>query len=139
MFRHILIPVDLSERNKRALDFSINLAILSHSQITLLHVIELIGSTTFEELADFYATLQQQAEAKMRALALPHQDTTVPLRYHITYGDRTREILRFAEEEGVDLIVLNSRQIDPAMPTQGWGTISHKIGILAQCPVMLMK
>lgn len=139
MFRHILIPVDLSERNKRALDFSVNWAILSQSKITLLHIIELINDTTLEEFADFYTTLHQQAEAKLRALMIPHQDTTVPITYEITYGDRTREILRFAEEEDVDLIVLNSRQIDPATPTQGWGSISHKIGILAQCPVMLMK
>ena len=139
MFRHILIPVDLAESNKRAVDFAVNLAILSHSKITLLHVIELIGNTTFEEFADFYTTLQQQAEAKMRVLTAPHQDTTVVIDYQIVYGDRTREILRVAEAEGVDLIVMKSHQVDPATPTQGWGTISHKIGILAQCPVMLMK
>lgn len=139
MFRHILVPVDLAESNKRALDFAVNLAILSHAKITLFHVIELIGDTTFEEFADFYTTLQQQAEAKMRALALPHQDTTIAIDYQITYGERTREILRIAEADGVDLIVMKSHQIDPAAPTQGWGTISHKIGILAQCPVMLMK
>lgn len=139
MFRHILIPVDLSERNKHALDFSVNLAILSQSKITLLHVIELISNTTYEEFADFYTTLQQQAVAKMRALTSPHQDTTVVINYQIAFGDRTREILRFADTEGIDLIVLNSHQIDPATPTQGWGTISYKIGILAQCPVLLMK
>lgn len=139
MFRHILVPVDLAESNKRALDFAVNLAILSNAKITLCHVIELIDDTTFEEFADFYTTLQQQAEAKMRALALPHQTTTIAIDYQIVYGERTREILRLAEAEGIDLIVMKSHQIDPATPTQGWGTISHKIGILAQCPVMLMK
>lgn len=139
MFRSILIPVDLSERNRRALDFSVNLAILSHAKITLLHVIELINDTNFEEFADFYTTLHHQAEEKLRSLIAPHRDTTIVITTQVTYGDRTREILRFAEEEGIDLIVLNSRQIDPAAPTQGWGSISHKIGILAQCPVMLMK
>jgi nucleotide-binding universal stress UspA family protein len=139
MFRHILIPVDLSERNKRAIDFSVNLAILSQAQITLLHVIELIDGATFDEFADFYRTLHQQAETKIHDLMAPHRDTTIPISFQLLYGDRTREILRFAEEEGVDLIVLNSRQLDPAKPTQGWGSISHKIGILAQCPVMLMK
>ena len=46
---------------------------------------------------------------------------------------------RIAEATGADLIVMRSHQVDPAEPTQGWGTISHKIAILAQCPVMLMK
>ena len=139
MFRHILVPVDLAETNQRALDFAVNLAILSQARITLLHVIELISGTTVTEFADFYTTLQQQAETKLRSLMLPHRETTVVIDYQITFGDRTREILRVAEATGVDLIVLRSHQVDPAAPTQGWGTISHKIGILAQCPVMLMK
>ena len=139
MFRHILVPVDLAETNQRALDFAVNLAILSQARITLLHVIELISGTTVTEFADFYTTLQQQAETKLRSLMLPHRETTVVIDYQITFGDRTREILRVAEATGVDLIVMRSHQVDPAAPTQGWGTISHKIGILAQCPVMLMK
>lgn len=139
MFRHILVPVDLAETNQRALDFAVNLAILSQARITLLHVIELISGTTVTEFADFYTALQQQAETKLRSLMLPHRETTVVIDYQITFGDRTREILRVAEATGVDLIVLRSHQVDPAAPTQGWGTISHKIGILAQCPVMLMK
>lgn len=139
MFRHILVPVDLAETNQRALDFAVNLAILSQARITLLHVIELISGTTVTEFADFYTTLQQQAETKLRSLMLPHRETTVVIDYQITFGDRTHEILRVAEATGVDLIVMRSHQVDPAAPTQGWGTISHKIGILAQCPVMLMK
>lgn len=139
MFRHILVPVDLTETNQRTLDFAVNLAILSQARITLLHVIELISDTTFADFADFYTALQEQAEAKLRALVQPHRETTVVIEHQITFGNRTSEILRVAEATGVDLIVMRSHQVDPAAPAQGWGTISHKIAILAQCPVMLMK
>jgi len=139
MFRHILVPVDLAETNQRVLDFAVNLAILSQSKITLLHVIELINDTTFAEFADFYSVLQQQAESKMHKLMLPHRETTVVIDHQIVFGNRTREILRVAESSGVDLIVMRSHQVDPAAPLEGWGTISHKIGIMAHCPVMLMK
>lgn len=139
MFRHILVPVDLAETNQRALDFAVNLAILSQAKITLLHVIELINDTTFAEFADFYSVLQQQAESKMHNLMRPHRETTVVIDHQIVFGNRTREILRVAESSGVDLIVMRSHQVDPAAPLEGWGTISHKIGIMAHCPVMLMK
>lgn len=139
MFRHILVPVDLAETNQRTLDFAVNLALFTQAKITLLHVIELISDTTFAEFADFYTALQQQAESKLHNLMRPHRETTVVIDHKITFGNRTREILRVAEMDGIDLIVMRSHQVDPAAPLEGWGTISHKIGIMAQCPVMLMK
>jgi len=39
----------------------------------------------------------------------------------------------------VDLIVLTSHKIDLAHPAEGWGTTSYKVGILCQCPVLLVK
>lgn len=139
MFRHILVPVDLAETNQRTLDFAVNLALFTQAKITLLHVIELISDTTFAEFADFYTALQQQAESKLHNLMRPHRETTVVIDHQITFGNRTHEILRVAESNGIDLIVMRSHQVDPAAPLEGWGTISHKIGIMAQCPVMLMK
>ena len=139
MFRHILVPVDLAETNQRALDFAVNLAILSQAKITLLHVIELINDTTFDDFAEFYTALQQQAESKLHKLMLPHRETTVVIDHQITFGNRTREILRAVESSGIDLIVLRSHQVDPAAPLEGWGSISHKIALMASCPVMLMK
>jgi SpoU rRNA methylase family enzyme len=70
---------------------------------------------------------------------LPHRETTVVIDHQITFGNRTREILRTVESCGIDLIVLRSHQVDPAAALEGWGTISHKIAIMASCPVMLMK
>ncbi len=47
--------------------------------------------------------------------------------------------MRYAVEEGMDLIVLKSHRIDLENPSAGWGTVSYKVGILAQCPVLLVK
>jgi len=54
-------------------------------------------------------------------------------------GNRVKEILSFSQEHEIDLIVLNSHKIDFKDPSQGWGTISYKVGILSRCPVMLVK
>jgi len=59
--------------------------------------------------------------------------------HHIAYGDRLQEIVKFSEEQSADPIVMRSHRIDPANPTQGWGTISYKVSVLAQCPVLLVK
>ena len=57
----------------------------------------------------------------------------------ILYGKRVYEILNFAAEHGVDLIIMSSHKLDPENVTEGWGTISFKVGVLSHCPVMLVK
>ncbi len=58
---------------------------------------------------------------------------------HILYGRRVYEILNFAVAQGVDLIIMSSHKLDPENVTEGWGTISFKVGVLSHCPVMLVK
>ena len=45
----------------------------------------------------------------------------------------------YALEAGTDLIVLAPHRIDLKDPSAGWGTVSHKVGILSPCAVLLVK
>jgi universal stress protein A len=54
-------------------------------------------------------------------------------------GRRAEEIVKYAEAHEVDLIVLASHRVKPSLVDRDWGTISYKVGILAQCPVLLVK
>jgi universal stress protein A len=47
--------------------------------------------------------------------------------------------VRFAIANEADLIVLASHRVNPSAVDRDWGTISYKVGILAQCPVLLVK
>ena len=140
MFNHILVPVDFSDDNRHSLTIALELARLSQGQVTLLHIIEMIAETTLQgELREFYAKLEQQAREKFDALLAEFMNSQAPLTSEIAYGERVQEILSYVEQNQIDLIVMSSHRIDPANPTVGWGTLSHKIGILAPCPVMLVK
>ena len=140
MFKQILVPVDFSEQNKHALDIALNLAAISGGTVHLLHVIKLLaGDDDDDEFADFYRKLESQAQARMTELLATVADSEAPLNSHLILGHRVREILLFAEENDVELIVMNSHKIDPENPDEGWGTISQKVGILAQCPILLVK
>ena len=57
----------------------------------------------------------------------------------MVYGRRAEDIVNFAAANGVDLIVLASHRVNPSRVNRDWGTISYKVGILAQCPVLLVK
>lgn len=139
MFQRIMVPVDLTDKNIRALDIAIQIALQNRARIILLHIIETIPDLTFDELQEFYRKLEKKAISKMNALAEKLVEKGVIVDQRVQYGNRAEEIVKYAAEHQVDLIVLTSHTVDLENPSQGWGTISYKVGILAQCPILLVK
>jgi nucleotide-binding universal stress UspA family protein len=158
MFRDILVPADLTEKNRSAVQVAADLVrgAGAGARVTLLHVIETIDHVPFEELADFYATLQAKAETGLEELAgrfaavrgeadeaaeADEADEAPPveLQRRVVFGHRARAIVDFAGEQGCDLIVLSSHRVDPDRRGEDWATLSHKVAILAPCPVLLVK
>ncbi len=139
MFEKILVPTDLSERSRRALAIALRMATPGSGSVTLLHVIETLADTPFEEIKNFYARLEERALSAMDQMVAAAGDGGVEIIQKIAYGNRAREILQAAGEMGADLIVLNSHKVEQKDPAAGMGTISYKVGILSQCPVMLVK
>ena len=139
MFQHILVPVDFSEKNKQALDIAFGMAAYNNGRVSLLHVIEIIADTPFDEFEDFYLELEKRAQKKMDDLVAPYLDNPAQIAQYIVYGNRTQEILDFIDNHIVDLIVMSSHKVDLEDLTRGWGTISYKVGVLAACPILLVK
>jgi nucleotide-binding universal stress UspA family protein len=137
MFRRVLVPVDFTRKNARAVKVAAKLATLRGASVTLLHVIERVDAGDDAALAGFYRGLEKSARTKMGALLA--SAGRVPTHAEIVYGNRVNEILRLAEENKTDLIVMGSHRLALKHPGQNWGTISYKIGILARCPVLLVK
>ncbi|GBD34972.1 TRAP-T-associated universal stress protein TeaD [bacterium HR36] len=139
VFRRILLPLDLTDKHDKALEIAASLAQLSGGEVTLLHVIELIPDLPREEQPDFYDALEKQARQHLQELARRLQEKQVPWHIVILYGQRADEVITYASENAMDLIVLSSHKVDLEKPLTGWATMSYKIGILAQCPVLLVK
>ncbi|MCE5336759.1 MAG: universal stress protein [Desulfobacteraceae bacterium] len=139
MFKHILVPTDLTERNRRAMDIAVKMARTGDGSITILHVIESIEDADAEELQKFYRQLGTRAAKWMDKFIAEFRGDVVAVKKQILYGRRVKEILNFAADNEVDLIVMSSHKLDVGNSTEGWGTISFKVGILSECPVMLVK
>ena len=139
MFRNVLVPTDLNPKTGRALEVAARLIVEEGGKITLLHVIETIEDVAFEEYQEFYEKLLERAKRKMAEMALRYRRQGAEIEETIVYGRRVQEIVRFADEREIDLIVLSSHKIDIDTPGREWGTISYKVGFLSQCHVMLVK
>ena len=141
MFRKILVPVDFTEKNEAAIEAALEV-ISGHDdgEIHLLHVIETIEHVEFDEMKGFYRELENRAEARLTSLEERFRATAPVRLYHdLQFGKRPETIVRYAEERGMDLIVLSSHKVDRDHPALGWGTISYRIAIVARCPVLLVK
>ncbi len=139
MFKHILVPSDLTERNRKAMDIAVEMALENGAAVTLLHVIETVEEADSEDFKKFYKQLGARAARRVDKLISECVREGVSIEKQILYGKRVYEILNFAAAHQVDLIIMSSHKLDPGNATEGWGTISFKVGVLSHCPVMLVK
>lgn len=139
VFQRILVPTDLTERVDKALDVALTLSAPDGSRVTLLHVIETFRGLEFDEMKPHYQRFEKKAHERMAAATARLPKTRTDVVQEVVYGDRAEEIVRFASAHRIDLIVLASHRVNPSAVGRDWGTISYKVGVLAQCPVLLVK
>lgn len=138
MFEKILVPTDLSDKSKKAMDVAVSISSKDEGTITLLHVIEAIEGDD-DDFQDFYEKLRKRAQKEMDKIAAKYQSEGFEIDTQIFVGKRVQEIVRFANDHAIDLIILSSHRIENFETGEGWATISYKVGILAACPVMMVK
>jgi universal stress protein A len=138
-FKKLLVPLDLSDKHRPALEAAINLIAGRKGTITLLHVIEVIAGLPREEEQPFYNRLEKSARRHLERVGATLKKQGVNWRSETLYGNRAVEIVRYAKKTGADLIVLTAPRMERDNPTAGWGSLSYKVSILSFCPVLLVK
>src|SRR5262245_49353766 len=131
MFQHILIPVDFSERNRTAVDVARELTKLGAARITLIHIIETIEYISLAEMRDFYNRLEHSAGQGMDELSESLVEQNVQVEKVIILGKRHDELIKYAMENQVDLIVMSSHRVDPDRPAANFGSISYRVAVLS--------
>ena len=139
MFSHILVPVALNDREDSAVSIAINLAKTSNAKLTFLHVVELIAGVPFEELADFYDSLNRKCQSKIEPLGEQARAENVDCSTEVVLGNRVHDIVAHAEEKSIDLIVMQSHKVYAGTGPQGLNTISYQVGLLSKSAVLLVK
>ena len=112
-FQHILVPLDFTERNDIALSTARDIAVENKARVTLIHVVETIDDAEDEETQAFTQKLTNEAENHLRERADAIKDANITVSCENRIGKRNAEVIGYAMDEGVDLILLNSHQITP--------------------------
>jgi len=139
LFKKILVGVDGSEHAHKAAKYARGMARTQGAELTLIHcpghIPMLIGGEAREEL-------QRDLEKEARKLVEKYQDLcnghTVCFNIIVRFGDAANELIRYAEENGVDLIVLGSRGLSD-FEGMVLGSVSHHVLQRTDIPVLIIR
>jgi len=108
-------------------------------KIHLLHVIETIPGFSVEDEPEFYGRLEKRATEHLDSLSAPLSERGIRFEADVIYGARAKTIIEEVIRIGADLLVIQSQRIDGERRGEGLGTLSHQVGLLAPCPVLLVR
>ena len=133
--KKILFPTDFSHTGDAALAMATSLARDSGAKLLIVHVEE--SSTAYGGGEMYYGTLEPSLEEvkKMLREVVPAADSEVPYEHRLITGDPAPAIARFAESEGVDLIVMGTHGRNGVVRLL-MGSVAEAIVRRAPCPVL---
>ncbi|HET9232716.1 MAG TPA: universal stress protein [Candidatus Eisenbacteria bacterium] len=141
-FTRILVPTDFSEHSELALETAMELA-PAGGTVVLCHIVDdapltygYIGVAVPTQ--DMLARLAQEAEKDLRAFKPQTSKPDVLLERRVVHGNPYLEIVRLAEEESVDLIVLGTHGRS-GLKHFLIGSVAEKVLRKAPCPVLVVR
>lgn len=135
--KKILYPTDFSSASDAGLAWAGSLARDSGATLLILHVEEPPMAYGGGEL--YYGVPEPDTAALEKMLAnVRPASADVPVEHRLVVGDPAGEIVRVAEEEGVDLIVLGTHG-RTGLSRLLMGSVAEAVVRRAACPVFTFK
>ena len=141
MYDDILVPTDGSEAVDRALDHAVRLASDHDATIHALYVVDrrIVTANSGDLHDEIVADLESQGDAAVSHVAERASEAGVDAETHVVEGTPDTEIVAYAEENGIDVIVLSPEGKSPRERIQSLGSVSDRVADDATVPVFLIK
>ncbi|MFC7136201.1 universal stress protein [Halobaculum litoreum] len=137
MYDRILVPTDGSDAVDPAVDRALDLAATYDATLHALAVVEPIY-TVNEGLGSIFDTLESDARAAVAAVAERGEAADVTVVTATRTGVPHGEILDYADEEGVDLIVMGTHG-RTGLDRYLLGSVTEKVVRLSEVPVLTVR
>lgn len=166
MIKKILVPFDNSKYSQRSLAYAVNLANLVFLgnkdrptvKILLLHVIQELPITrslfdrpvknkksgSVATLSEHALAIYKQMEDSMKNAMQEKIDRIgsvdgVNFECVIIYGSPANEIVDYAKNNKVDLLIMGSNGLEGLAKIKGLGSVSRKVSERISCPITLIR
>lgn len=142
-FSKILVPTDFSESAVYALPFAIDLAQKYGASLSILHVVEpIVAPVDFAWGTYSYPDIEKQlsgyVEESLDKLVKAMIPADIKAEVNNLNGKPWREIVTFARENDIDLIVLATHGLS-GLSHALYGSTAEKIVRKAHCPVLTVR
>jgi nucleotide-binding universal stress UspA family protein len=143
--KKILVPTDFGETCKIAVRYGRALADAFGASLYLLNVLEqpvVPGGTPiggyFSLTPDYRQRMEKDAIQNMEKLLSPEDRSKLHAQVFTKWGSPFVEIIRFANAENIDLIVMGSHGMGPVAHML-LGSVAEKVVRKAPCPVLTVR
>lgn len=139
--RHILVATDFGATSTAAVQRAIQLSEAFQAQLDILHIVEepfgYLGNIHgyLPEVDAFRATLNDAARAQLNQVMSPDEAERRKVHLALRTGTPYVEIVRYAKDQDVDLIVLGTHGRGPVRHML-LGSVAEKVVRYAQCAVL---
>lgn len=133
--RRILVPTDFSAHSVAALQLATTLARQADAMLLILHVSEPPPIVSNTQISDM---LEDDWEQQKRLAAARPSDPEVGYKQKMVAGRPAAEILRAAEEEQADLIVMGTHG-RRGLSRLLMGSVAEEVVRDAACPVLTLR
>ncbi|SMC16947.1 universal stress protein A [Desulfacinum hydrothermale DSM 13146] len=144
----ILVPVDFSEYSQKAVKYGVELAKDRKASLTLLHVINQRIIDAVHELSvkgykgDFVEVMRKmvtEREAELQQMVPQDwREGLTELNFEIRKGRPSEEVIQYAREHGMDLIVVGTHGRS-ALASVLLGSVANTVVLRAPCPVLVVR
>ena len=141
--RKVLVPIDFSKHSKHALSYAVSFAKQFKAELILVYVVEATvypADLSFGQVAfpSFEQELRDRGKEGLEALVKSHVGAGVKSRIAIRSGKPFLEIIRMADEEHVDLIIIATHG-HTGVEHLIFGSTAEKVVRKAQRPVLVLR
>ncbi len=141
--KSVLVPTDFSENSKVALPYAVDLARRYGAKLVVLHVFdEDLLTPIFYEVGgsaeEYFNRLRERFQAAVDDFLDGVDTEGLEVEAQLTSGTPFVEIIRFARDNGVDLIVMGTHG-RTGIAHALLGSVAEKVIRKAPCPVMVVR
>ncbi|WP_152656707.1 universal stress protein [Oceanobacillus sp. CFH 90083] len=139
MYKHILLAADGSENAVRAAKEAVKIARLStETLVDIVYVADFEKAKSDVLHANSNDALMLERRKKVQNAEQVLREANVTYKVTILHGSPGPEIIKYANVNQVDLVVIGSRGLNK-FQEMVIGSVSHKVMKRVQCPAVIVK
>ena len=141
--KSILFPTDFSEGSAQALEYAIDMATRYGAKLSVIHVIyDVVRATGWyvphASVGEMYKDLEKSAQKELDAFGVKELSALKDIERSVLLGVPHEEILNFAKQEKVDMIIMGThgrKGLDRIL----FGSTASQVVRFAPCPVLSVR